>query len=353
MDVVTARILYWGIEGAGKRTNLNAIHGKLRPDNRGELEYHRTRIDPSVSHVELPIELGNLGGVSTSLRLVAPPGTPEHKPTRAQLLDQVDGVVFVVDTQRERLDENLQALEELRGLLQEYGRSLDDVPLVFQYNKRDLSDPYAMEELHRKFDLSDAAAFEAVATEGTGVLQTLTTISKRVVRHLRSRPPVEAPAEPATPEPATPEPLMPEPVVEPTAAAAPAAETQRIDPAPTEGLAPELLLTEVEGEESDPLLDTTNLAEAAFEDSFQEATEQPAPAAGSPFEDLTEVHLDEAPPEAPPVATLPASQLQIVRAGEPQVEGPQELRLPLVLRDDQGREHSLTLSLRLDLGRGD
>ncbi|MAE95063.1 MAG: hypothetical protein CL910_10420 [Deltaproteobacteria bacterium] len=330
MDEVTARILYWGIEGAGKRTNLETIHAKLRPDNRGEIEEHGTRIDPSTTYHELPIELGNLGGVRTRLRLVAPPTAPEQQPTRRQLLDRVDGIVFVVDTQREQLDLNLACLEELRSLLGDYGRSLETVPLVFQYNKRDLSDPYALDELHRKFELRGVAAFEAVATEGTGVLQTLTTISKRVVRHLREHGRASEPEEVPVIE-TDPLGLPEEPEL--------AAEVQD-DPVPTEGLAAELLLPEEEA--GDEILETTMLAEASFEDSFQEVTEA-AGMPSTPFEDVTEL---------PAASSAPAADahFEIVRAGVPQVLSPRSLSVPLVLRDETGRERELTLTLGLDLG---
>jgi len=205
---VNARIVYWGVEGAGKTTNLHAAYAKLRPDHRGELRVVPTRLDPSVSYEVLPIELGDIAGVRTQIELIAVPGPAEQAPTRKQLLDQVDGVVFVVDSARERVDANIASFEELRQALRAYGRQMEDVPLLVQYNKRDLADPYALEDLHRKLDVKGAIVFEAVATDGTGVLQTLSTISKRVIRSLREQgigagaAPAEVPA-PAPPPPAT------------------------------------------------------------------------------------------------------------------------------------------------------
>ena len=130
---------------------------------------------------------------------------PSKLHTRKQILDEVNGIVFVVDSQPERLEENVACLDELRGLLADYGRTLDDVPFVVQYNKRDLADDYFMEDLHRKLAPGDAPVFETVATEMTGVLQTLSTISKRVIRSLREqaaslRPAAPPPAQ-ATPQP--------------------------------------------------------------------------------------------------------------------------------------------------------
>jgi signal recognition particle receptor subunit beta len=192
---VNARIVYWGVEGCGKTANLKAIYANLRADHRGELSELPTRLDPTVHYHVLPIELGAIAGVRTRIEVVAVPGGPGQAPSRKKLLDEVDGLVLVLDSRGERIDENLQSFEELRHALAAYGRSLDDVPLVLQYNKRDLADSYALEDLHRKLDLHGAAVFEAVATEGTGVLQTLSTLSKCVIRNLRE----EAPRHPATP----------------------------------------------------------------------------------------------------------------------------------------------------------
>jgi len=183
---VNARIVYWGVEGAGKTANLRNAYSKLRADHRGELREVPSRLDPTVSYETLPISLGEIAGIRTQIEMVAVPGLAEQAPTRKQLLDQVDGVVFVVDASAS-VEENLTSLEELREALAAYGRSLSELPLVVQYNKRDLADPYALEDLHRKLDVPDAPVFEAVARDGTGVLQVLSTISKRVIRALREQ----------------------------------------------------------------------------------------------------------------------------------------------------------------------
>ena len=207
---VNARILYWGVEGGGKTTCIQAIAEKLRADHRGRVRALPTGLDPTVTYDLLPIELGQVGGLRTRIQIIGVPGAPEHAPTRKQLLDQVDGVVFVIDAQRERIEENLASFDELRTSLAAYGRSLREVPLVVQYNKRDLSDPFALEELHRKLDVRGVATFESVATEGTAVLQALTTASKAVIRKLRAQAGGAAPGSdsetlaPSAPQEATP-----------------------------------------------------------------------------------------------------------------------------------------------------
>jgi hypothetical protein len=339
---VKARIVFWGIEGSGKSTNLQVIHSKLRPDHRGELRTLPTRLDPTVSYETLPIELGQVGGVRTRIQIIAVPGAAEHAPTRKQLLDQVDGIVFVVDAQPDRAEENLSSLEELRGALASYGRAIEEIPLVVQYNKRDKSDPFALEELHRKLSMRSVAAFEAIATTGTGVLQTLTTISKRVIRHLRERDPgertTEAGAEgtPSEPEPARHEPSPPpgasqilEMVVSsPVSPEAPLDEgidqTVAVDPASLydadhpDGAAIEAMAAE---------------AEALFEPSFRQVTvEMGAPTAA----DLE--------PEAP----APMGAIRLESVGEASQTGPRTLRIPVVLRDDAGRSLALSLTVEIE-----
>src|SRR3990172_6635125 len=122
MAEVNARIVYWGCEGAGKSQNLRAAFAKLRPDHRGEIKQVPTRIDPTVGYEVLPISLGEIAGVRTQLEMIAVPGHREQIPTRKQLLDQVDGIVFVTDARAERAEANLASLRELRQALPAHPR---------------------------------------------------------------------------------------------------------------------------------------------------------------------------------------------------------------------------------------
>lgn len=316
---VNARIVYWGVAGAGKRTNLRVIHAKLRPDHRGELRELPTRLDPTVSYCMLPIELGEVGGVRTRIQVLSAPSGPEQAPTRKQLLDRVDGIVFVADARRERLAENLASFEELRSALAAYGRSPERVPLVIQYNKRDLSDPFALEELHRKLGLRGVAAFEAVAKDGGAVLQTLTTISKRVIRHRREETEREAAAAPAAPvrpssPPGTTQLLtrMAEP--EP----GPELEPER------DGLAPELLAGAPEVGE---LAETAAAAEALFEPSFREATRAAA---------------------EPELTLAPDPLLEVESLGVPSLAGPTSVRVPVRVRDAKGRTREIAFRIEIE-----
>ena len=312
---VNARILYWGVEGAGKSTNLRVIHQKLRPDHRGELQVRRTRLDPSVSYEVLPIELGDVGGQRTRIEVCTVPGAPDQAPTRKQLLDRVDGIVFVIDTQPGRIDDNLVCFDELRSSLSAYGRSLEQLPLVVQYNKCDLSDPYALEELHKKLDLRGAAAFEAVASEGTAVLQTLTTISKRVMRVLK-----EAAAAGALPAP------------EPARAAPPAPPTR---PAAAPVRAQADLEAALAGEANHPHAARVAATAAAASAALDASDDLLRGAAAESGELLL---------TATPGGAVPAP-LRVESVGEARKIGEGALRIPVVLRDAEGRLHSLALTL--------
>ena len=300
---VNARVVYWGIEGSGKSTNLSAVYAKLRPDHRSEIREVPTRFDPSVSYEILPIELGEIAGVRTRLQIIALPGAPEQAPTRKQLLDRVDGVVLVLDSRPERLDENLAGFQELRQALAAYGRRLDALPLVVQSNKRDLADPYATESLHRKLDLGPVPGFEAVATQGRGVLETLSTISKRVIRSLRDQE-LEpgAPAPPAQPPPEPPAPAAPD-------------LSQRME---------EAILREPAEPEA---------ADAAAQ--LETALETPA------WEQVAgEIER--------PLGARLGRDLSIVSVGQASRTGERRVRVPLVLGDGSGQTTTVALSIELE-----
>lgn len=326
---VNARILYWGIQGAGKLTNLQVIRAKLRPDHRGELRQVPTRVDPTVSYAVMPIELGEIGGVRTRIQVSTVPAGPEHAPSRKQLLDRIDGIVFVVDTTRARLDENLAAFDELRSALAAYGRALEEVPLVIQYNKRDLSDPYALEELHRKLSMRGVAAFEAVAANGTAVLQTLTTISKRVIRHLRERSEDEAALERTEPSAPSPSPAGP-PAAEPTVTPQASAGT---------GVDPALLAAADAAARPD---EPAARAEALFEPGFQETRSQLGAVGSPPQPAPAEASAAPTPPPAREGATIQA-------VGRASLAGPRSVRVPLVLDRGEGRTLRVALTVEIEL----
>ncbi len=316
---VNARILYWGIGGSGKTENLHSIHRKLRADHRGEIQREATLIDPAVEYETLAIELGEVGGLKTRIQMIAVPGNADQAPTRKQLLDQVDGIVMVIDSRRERIEENVSSLVELREMLLDYGRNLEDVPLVLQYNKRDLSDPYALEELHRKLDVNEAAVFEAVATENSGVLQTLSTLSKHVIRSLRGQQfSAQAEAESTSAD----RPSEPQLQAESTSTA----ETGPAVEVTPEARMEDAILKVEEHPEADALDDLATVAQTALD---------------TPWDELEAEH------EPPANAQLDA-EFSIASVGEATRDGERSVRIPLVVSDKSGRTSSLVLTIRLD-----
>lgn len=314
---VNARIVYWGIEGAGKRTSLEGVYRKLRPDHRGEMREVPTRFDPSVSYTVLPIELGDLGGLRTRIELVAVPGAPEHAPTRKQLLDQVDGIVLVVDCRRERAEENLASVEELRKALEDYARSIDEIPLVVQYTKRDLADAYGAEELHRRLGLAGATVFEAVATEGSGLLQALSTISKKVIRALRGESLGSARAlAPRESEPAVAQ-----------------VREEKLVPPVREIVAPHQVMEEA------ILAEPDHPEELAIDAESRAAA---SALSDSPWE------RDKPDALAVPSGVRIGASLAIVSVGEATRTDGRSVRIPLVLGDDEGGTTSVVLTVRID-----
>jgi signal recognition particle receptor subunit beta len=182
---VRARIVYFGPPGAGTTANLRYIHKKLRKEHRGELRQSYARGTAGPAFEFLPVQLGSVRGLSVSLDLYTVPGGPGAEEARRRLLDGVDGIVFVADVRPERHEATLAALRELERHLGTFSRALADVILVVQYNHRDAASETALEKLHRSLALKPAAVFEASAPEGSGVLQTLTSLSKLILARVR------------------------------------------------------------------------------------------------------------------------------------------------------------------------
>ena len=195
------RILYWGASGVGKTATLTGLHGKLSAEKKGELRSVPTRLDPTLTYEQFPISLGNLAGRDVQLMVTAVPGAEEATQTRKQLLDRADGIILVCDAQSEHHAASLKSLKELKESLAAYGRSMEDLPFAIQYNKRDLVQSFDIESLHRQMDIPESAVFETVASQGIGILQALTAVSKRAVRTLRkeSQPDSKPIVQPSTP----------------------------------------------------------------------------------------------------------------------------------------------------------
>lgn len=195
---LSAKIVYYGPGLSGKTTNLEWIHRKLAPEKRGKLISLETKTDRTLFFDFLPVQIGEISGFRTRFNVYTVPGQIFYNETRRMVLKGVDGIVFVADSQKEMANENLENLKNLAENLRSIGKELSKIPLVLQFNKRDLTNILSVEEMNRLLNAPGLPFFEAVAVKGDGVLTTLTRITRVVADHLKltlfSSPIDEAPA---------------------------------------------------------------------------------------------------------------------------------------------------------------
>lgn len=185
---MAAKIVYYGPGLCGKTTNLHVIYSRTAPNSRGEMVSLETETDRTLFFDLLPLDVGVIGGFKTRLQLYTVPGQVFYNTTRKLVLKGVDGIVFVADSQRPMLEPNRESLKNLAENLAEIGLSLDQVPRVYQYNKRDLGNILAIDELNDALNGDRAVEWhEASATNAVGVFETLKAISKLTLKSLRSR----------------------------------------------------------------------------------------------------------------------------------------------------------------------
>lgn len=174
---VTAKIVYYGTGLGGKTTNLQYIFSVTNPRTRGELVSMETEIERTLFFDLLPINVGLLKGYQTKFQLYTVPGQVFYDSTRRLVLKGADGIVFVADSQELMEQANLESFENLKSNLNFHNQSIDGMPLVFQYNKRDLKNIMSLERLNSGLNDLHQPYFEAVASSGRGVIETLRDIS--------------------------------------------------------------------------------------------------------------------------------------------------------------------------------
>jgi signal recognition particle receptor subunit beta len=184
---MTAKIVYYGPGLGGKTTNLQWIHKKTAPASRGEMVSLETDADRTLFFDLLPLDVGVVGGMKVRLQLYTVPGQVFYNATRRLVLKGVDGVVFVADSQAPALEPNEESLANLRQNLEELGVDPRGLPVVFQYNKRDLRNILPVERLQAALNPGGAPAFEAAAIHGVGVFESLREISRRALDGVRAR----------------------------------------------------------------------------------------------------------------------------------------------------------------------
>ena len=179
-----AKIVYYGPGLGGKTTNLEFIYDSVPASSRGKMVSMKTQTDRTLFFDFLPLDLGELGGFKTRFLLYTVPGQVFYNATRKLVLRGADAVAFIADSEIGKMDENKESLANLIENLAEYDLSLDGIPWVIQYNKRDLSEIYTIEELNRELNPGNVPSFEAVATEGVGVFETFRGLSRLLLEKL-------------------------------------------------------------------------------------------------------------------------------------------------------------------------
>src|SRR5438874_5371083 len=182
---INCKIVYYGPGLCGKTTNLQWIYDKTNPQAKGKLISLATETDRTLFFDFLPLDLGTVRGFKTRFHLYTVPGQVFYDASRKLILRGVDGVVFVADSQEERMDANVEALENLQENLKEHGYDFTKIPYVLQLNKRDLPSALSVDDLKRELQKKNESAFEAVAFQGKGVFETLKEVARLVLIELK------------------------------------------------------------------------------------------------------------------------------------------------------------------------
>lgn len=187
LQEINLKIVYYGPGMSGKTTNLEYIHSKLDPSLTSELVTLKTKEDRTIFFDFMQIEVGKIKGKKPKFNLYTVPGQVYYASSRKIILNGVDGIVFVADSQKDRMEGNIETLLDLEQNLMEMGFSLEEFPWVIQYNKRDLPNAEDIEILQKKLNFFNVPHFEAVAIKGQGVFDTLKAIINLTVQHVQKQ----------------------------------------------------------------------------------------------------------------------------------------------------------------------
>ena len=183
---INCKIVYYGAGLGGKTTNLQVIYQKTAEQQKGKMISLATETERTLFFDFLPLDLGNVRGFKTRIHLYTVPGQVFYDASRKLILRGVDGIVFVADSQEQRMDANVEALENLMSNLQEHGYDFNKIPYVLQLNKRDLPNILSPEALNKELRKKNEAVVEAVAFQGVGVFETLKEIARQVLTELKA-----------------------------------------------------------------------------------------------------------------------------------------------------------------------
>ena len=182
---INCKIVYYGPGLGGKTTNLQYIYDKTALESKGKMISLATEADRTLFFDFLPLDLGKVRGFTTRFHLYTVPGQVFYDASRKLILKGVDGVVFVADSQEARMDANVESIRNLEENLEEHGFDLRQLPYALQFNKRDLPNVVPLDQMYRMLNYKREPTFEAVATTGVGVFDTLRAVAKLILKDLR------------------------------------------------------------------------------------------------------------------------------------------------------------------------
>ena len=184
---INCKIVYYGPGLGGKTTNLQYIYNKTNPEAKGKMISLATETERTLFFDFLPLSLGEIRGFKTRFHLYTVPGQVFYDASRKLILKGVDGVIFVADSQEARMEANIESIRNLEQNLKEHGFDLATIPYALQFNKRDLPSVAPVEEMYRTLNYKREPTFEAVATTGVGVFDTLKSVAKQILIELKKR----------------------------------------------------------------------------------------------------------------------------------------------------------------------
>lgn len=182
---IHCKVVYYGPSLGGKTTNIQWVYQKTAEDQKSKLVALNTDIERTLFFDFLPLNIGDIRGFQTRFHLYTVPGQVVYDASRKLILKGLDGVIFVADSQVERMDENLESLRNLEKNLEQQGYDIKEIPLIMQYNKRDLPNVASMAELRSALNPYNAPEIESCASEGRGVFESLKTVSKSIINVLK------------------------------------------------------------------------------------------------------------------------------------------------------------------------
>ncbi|MBK9292833.1 MAG: gliding-motility protein MglA [Oligoflexia bacterium] len=182
---IHCKIVYYGPSLGGKTTNIQWVYQKTAQDQKSKLVALNTENERTLFFDFLPLFVGDIRGFKTKFHLYTVPGQVVYDASRKLILKGLDGIVFVADSQAERMEENIESMNNLETNLKQQGYDIRQVPLIIQYNKRDLGNVTPLTELRSQLNRYNSPEFEAVATRGEGVFESLKTLSKSIVNILK------------------------------------------------------------------------------------------------------------------------------------------------------------------------